>query len=142
MINKDSQHVGTAIIVLNNDNQILLGKRKNGFKAGLYGLPGGRIDRGENLTDGAKRELREETNLDAEDIRYLSVIKEWQREEDHDFIHFIFLCKRWSGELQVLEPDKCEVWKWFSLEDLPRDILVGHLAAIESLNDGSSLKDI
>jgi 8-oxo-dGTP diphosphatase len=142
MINKDSQHVGTAIIVLNNDNQILLGKRKNGFKAGLYGLPGGRIDKGENLTDGAKRELKEETNLDAEDIRYLSVIKEWQREEDHDFIHFIFLCKKWSGELQVLEPDKCEGWKWFSFDNLPKDILDGHLAAIESLNDGSSLKDI
>ncbi|NCN03620.1 MAG: NUDIX domain-containing protein [Candidatus Pacebacteria bacterium] len=141
-MDKKPQQIGTVIILLNNKNQILLGKRKNAFKAGLYGLPGGRIDRGENLTDGAKRELREETNLDAEDIRYLSVIKEWQEEKDHDFIHFIFLCKKWSRELQVLEPDKCEGWKWFSLDNLPKDILNGHLAAIESFSDGSSLKDI
>lgn len=141
-MNNKPQQIGTVIILLNDKHQILLGRRKNAFKAGLYGLPGGRVDRGENLTDGARRELEEETGVFAQNLEYLSVVKEWQADNDSDFVHFVFLCKKWSREIQVLEPNKCEGWHWFSLNDLPKDILDGHLAAIESLNDGSALKDI
>ena len=130
------QPIGTAIIVVNKDNQILLGKRKNAFRAGLYGLPGGRIEIGEKLQSGATRELKEETDLNSKKIEYLCTVKEWQKNENQDFIHFIFLCNDWSGKPKLLEPDKCEKWEWFDLENLPDNILPGHLAGINALKNG------
>ncbi|MDH5532943.1 MAG: NUDIX domain-containing protein [Candidatus Pacebacteria bacterium] len=133
MKKKDLQPIGTTVIVLNKQNQILMGKRKNGYKEGQYGLPGGRLDRGERVEEGAKRELEEETGLDANKLEYLAVVKEWQEDNGYDFVHFVFICKDWKGDLQLLEPEKCEKWKWFDLDKLPDNILPGHLAGIETL---------
>ena len=108
--------IGTALIVLNENNQVLLGKRKNNVRAGNYGLPGGRIEKGEKLLDCAKRELKEETNLEAVEIEFLVAVKEWQLDQDHDFVHFVFLCKKYGGDLKTMEPDKCEDWEWFDLD--------------------------
>ncbi len=138
------QPIGTAIIIINQNQQILLGKRLNSFKAGSYGLPGGRIELGEKLLNCAKRELREETGLESKSLKYLAVIEEWQKEKNHNFVHFIYVCSDWSGKLQLLEPNKCESWKWFDLNKLPKNILQGHLAGIEILKNKNecSLQDI
>ena len=132
--------IGTAVIVLNNKKQVLLGKRKNAYKSGKYGLPGGRTGRSEKLVDGVKRELFEETFLEAVEISYVGVIKEWQGEAH--FIHFIYLCTEWKGELQVREPDKCEGWEWFDVDSLPSDLLSGHGHAVKLYLSGNSLADV
>ena len=129
----NKQQIGTAVIVVNDENKILLGKRKNSSKAGCYGLPGGRLEKKEKLIACAVRELKEETNLDSKDISYLCVVKEWQADENHDFVHFIYVCREWTGKLELLEPDKCEAWQWFELDNLPENVLPGHLAGINEL---------
>ena len=53
----------TATLVCPKSNSILLVKRAVEPGKGLWGLPGGFIERGESLEAGAARELLEETNL-------------------------------------------------------------------------------
>jgi hypothetical protein len=36
------------------------------------------------------------------------------------------LVPQWSGELVNNEPEKCESWEWFDLDDLPENIFFGH----------------
>jgi ADP-ribose pyrophosphatase YjhB (NUDIX family) len=43
------QSIGTCVVLTNTNNQILLGKRKNSYKAGYFGLPGGRIELNEKI---------------------------------------------------------------------------------------------
>ncbi|WP_347342956.1 NUDIX domain-containing protein [Lysinibacillus pakistanensis] len=50
---------GSAVIILNNANEVLLQKRYEGG----WGLPGGLMELGESLEDTAKREVFEETGL-------------------------------------------------------------------------------
>lgn len=126
----DSQ-IGTVVIVVNSKRQILLGKRKNAVKSGYYGLPGGRLEEKEKLHMCVHRELKEETSLEANSLRYLCVVKEWQEDEQHDFVHFIFVCDQWSSEPKLAEPDKCEGWHWFGLDELPAKIMPGHLEGIQ-----------
>ena len=45
--------------------EVLLVKRKNDPDAGTWGFPGGRLEYGESLQDGACRELVEETGVSA-----------------------------------------------------------------------------
>lgn len=125
------QPIGVCTILIDiKKKSLLLGKRKNSYKAGYYGLPGGRIKLGEPTATAAIREVKEETGIKIEQIQFVGTIREYQQEKD--FIHFAFLSTSFSGEPALCEPDKCEGWQWFPITKLPQQILPGHRLAIES----------
>jgi 8-oxo-dGTP pyrophosphatase MutT (NUDIX family) len=62
--------VGVAILLRDDDGRILLEKRSD---CGLWGLPGGRIDPGETITQAAERETKEETGFTVEVVRLAGV---------------------------------------------------------------------
>lgn len=61
--------VSAATVVLNDNNQILLLK---GPRRG-WELPGGQVEEGESLSDGAVREAKEETGIDIEIVRFCGI---------------------------------------------------------------------
>lgn len=63
-------NIGATIIVLNDKNEILLNHRSD---TNTWGIIGGGMELGESLEEVAKRELYEETNLEAEDVKLLNV---------------------------------------------------------------------
>ena len=133
--------IGVCVIVFDpTGRKILLGKRLGDYKPGTYGLPGGRIEKDEAMESAAHRELQEETGLSAQELRYLGVVREWQGE--NNFIHFIYGCSDYDGAPETMEPEKCEGWDWYDLNDLPKPLLPGHRWAIQMLQDGDGLVDV
>ncbi len=134
--------IGACIICFNKDKtKVVLGKRKNSYKAGWYGLPGGRVELTEPLLDCAIRELKEETAIDTQKLDYLGVIRELQ--ETYNFIHFAFVCNEYIQEPKLTEPEKCEGWEWFDVHNIPQNTVPGHKAAIEMITkQTSTLVDI
>ncbi len=66
--------VAVAVAVRDRDGQVLLMRRAQRDQAhGLWILPGGHVDRGEELTSAALREVREETGLRVDLGRLLGV---------------------------------------------------------------------
>jgi len=59
--------VGVGVVY---DGLILLEQRED---CGMWGCPGGRIDPGENITQTATRETKEETNIDIEVERIFGI---------------------------------------------------------------------
>lgn len=59
---------GTSIIPVLPDGQIVLIRRRDN---GLWGLPGGMVDWGEDISSAVRRELAEETGLEVATIRRL-----------------------------------------------------------------------
>lgn len=137
----EPEHLGVCVVVLNIHNQILLGERVNSFGAGTFGLPGGRIHIDEPLIKAVARELAEETGIRSDSFEFVGVVRDNQ--ETYNFIHFGYVIK---GVTQVplnLEPDKCKGWNWYSLKELPDNILRGHKTVIDMyLNKDSSLSDL
>lgn len=141
-----ADNIGCCILVQNQDQSILLAKRKNSYKAGFFGLPGGRVEAAELLTDCALRELREETSLQATHLEYVGVVREWQPDfpggQPNSFIHFVFVCRHWEGNPETREPEKAALWEWYGLDNLPDPLVPGHLAAIQLLRTQEPLQDL
>jgi 8-oxo-dGTP diphosphatase len=123
-----AQTIGTVVVIVSK-GKVLIGKRKNSYMSGYYGLPGGRLESNEKLVDCAMRELTEETGIKTNNLKYLGVIKD--QNVGFSFIHFAFLCKKFKGEPSLMEEDKCEGWEWFDPKHIPSKTLVGHKAAID-----------
>ncbi len=95
-------------------------------------MPGGRVELTEPLLACAIRELKEETAIDTKKLKYLGVIREFQ--ETYNFIHFAFVCEEYVQEPQLTEPEKCEGWEWFDINNTPQNTIPGHKAAIEMVS--------
>ncbi len=136
----EPQPIGTCAIITNSKNQILLGKRKNSYKAGLYGLPGGRIELNEPITAAIAREVKEETEINGLDFSFIGVVRENQGK--YDFIHFVFSAQVTNQEPMLCEPDKCEGWEWIDIASDLTQVLPGHKAGIEMYKNNEYLADL
>lgn len=58
--------IATRAFLLNENDEVLLGKRAKGIGKGQWALIGGKPEKGEPLVDAIRREVREEVGLDFE----------------------------------------------------------------------------
>ena len=65
--------IGVGIIILNNDNQVFVGKRKDN-PSDKWQMPQGGVDKDESFLAAMKRELYEETS-----IKNIKILKELER---------------------------------------------------------------
>jgi len=122
--------------------RVLLGRRRGSHGEGHYAAPGGHIEFGESFEQAARREVREETGLEIADLKLLSVGNYVFKREDGErhYIDVDFVCEAPAGEPQLAEPEKCDGWGWYDLDDLPRPLFVVTRRMIESLRSGVTLK--
>ncbi len=84
----------------------------------LWGIPGGKIERGESSEDALKREIREETDLDVSDIRFVmnqDCINSPEFIRPEHFILLNYLAKASSHDVTL--NDEAEDFRWVSIED-------------------------
>ena len=118
--------VGIGVLILQN-GRLLLGHRvcSAADTGGIYEpdswcLPGGKQEYGEPILEGAVRETKEETNLDINDLQVYSAVDDLQPGKHYVTIQVI--ARACSGTLCVMEPEKQDEWKWFPVDQLPKNI--------------------
>ena len=109
--------VGIGALVL-KDSKVLLGKRQGSHGAGEFAFPGGHLEFGESFEDCVRREVLEETGLKVKNIRFQFLANVTKYPGKH-YAHIGMTADWASGQPQVLEPDRCESWDWYSLKNLP-----------------------
>lgn len=137
-MDKKYPKVGVGVMI-RRDNKVLLGLRKGSHGAGEWSFPGGHLEWGESVFQTAIREAMEETGLVVSDLELISVADE-MRYIDSDDKHYLNIGVRANsvdGEPQLMEPNKCEKWGWFDLENLPEDIFEGTLLTITNYKRGT-----
>jgi ADP-ribose pyrophosphatase YjhB (NUDIX family) len=113
------------------DDKILLLRRYNtGYADGMYGLPSGHVEDNETIADGMCREIKEEVGLDI-DKKNISLVHIMHRKEADIRVDFFFVINSWKGNPMNAEPQKCDDLAWFSLTELPQNIVPYVQEAIE-----------
>jgi 8-oxo-dGTP diphosphatase len=107
--------VGVGVFVIKGD-EFLLGLRKGSHGAGEWALPGGHLEPGESFEDCCMREVSEETGLLIKNIKPLGFTNDIFEEEGLHYVTLFFSAHIDGGELVLMEPDKCEEWRWFKNE--------------------------
>ena len=127
---------GVGIIVLNNNNQVFVGKRKDN-PGDKWQMPQGGVDKGEDFITAMRRELIEETSI--KNIKILKEIQNiYQYELPKDLVGIIwkgkfrgqrqkwfitkFLGKDDEINLDTQHPEFID-WKWIDPQDLPEVIV-------------------
>ena len=128
--------IGVGIIVLNNKNQVFVGKRKDN-PGNNWQMPQGGVDKGEDFISAMKRELMEETSI--KNIKILKELKHlYQYDLPKNLVGIIWKGKfrgqkqkwfitRFLGDdteinLKTKNPEFIE-WKWIEPGKLPEVIV-------------------
>ncbi len=128
--------IGVGIVVLNSNNKVFVGKRKDN-PVDKWQMPQGGVDVGENFYSAMKRELYEETG-----IKNIKVIKELDYLLEYNLPkHLVGII--WKGKfrgqkqkwfitkflgddneinLKVKKPEFIQ-WKWIDPDELPKVIV-------------------
>ena len=117
----EKPRVGLGVIVENDSGLILVGKRI-GSHASYWSIPGGHLELGESFEAGAKRELKEEFDIDIEKPKVIAVtnnLRTYKTEGLH-YISVILWAKNFRGEPRIMEPDKCAEFTWCDPHELPQ----------------------
>jgi len=127
---------GVGIIVLNNNNQVFVGKRKDN-PGDKWQMPQGGVNKGEDFINAMRRELIEETSI--KNIKILKEIQNMYQYELPDNLVGIIWKGKFRGQrqkwfitkflgkddeinLETPQPEFID-WKWIDPRDLPKVIV-------------------
>jgi putative (di)nucleoside polyphosphate hydrolase len=128
--------IGVGAIVLNNKNEVFVGKRKDN-PIDKWQMPQGGVDKNEDYLDAMKRELYEETSI--KNIEVIKEFDEWLEYELPENLLGIIWKGKFRGQKQkwfitrfigdnseinvnTNQPEFIE-WKWIEMSQLPNVIV-------------------
>lgn len=116
--------VGVKALLENSKGEFLL-LRKNGNISGtrnFWDLPGGRINRGESLSENLIREIKEETQINVHEDQQLAHVQDIIKPEKG--IHVVrityHIVLHQDPEKVVLDDEHLE-YKWVTLDDMKKE---------------------
>ena len=125
----------SVVVLFNKNNEILLEERSDD---GYFDFPGGSIDLKESAEDAAKRELLEETGLEAIELKLFKV---YSGEITH-YVYFngdeiygvdlVYLCHKYKGELKP-QLEEVKNLKFYKLDDMPNKMSIRNKQIIKDL---------
>ncbi|KAL8243340.1 hypothetical protein R6Q59_009598 [Mikania micrantha] len=113
-----SHRVGVGAIVLNDKREILVVQEKNGKMrgTGIWKIPTGIVEEGEDISAGVIREVKEETGIDTEFVEVLA-FRQWHKiffgKSD---LFFVCMMRPLSFDIQIQELE-IEAAQWMPLEE-------------------------
>ena len=115
---------GNGAILLSESDRVLLLKREHEPYAGWWSFPGGKLNHGEMLKEGVKREIREETALDIHKPLLRALLNERYYEASSLLAHFLLFY--WEERNRISSSDMEKVassaegeLSWFPIDSLP-----------------------
>lgn len=133
------RHLVDVHVLLIRDGAILLSRRRSGDEFDRrWHLPAGKLESGESVTAAAAREAAEEVGveIDPAALRLIHVAHVTAPSREAR-LGLFFRAEWWQGEPFNREPDKCYAVQWFTLNELPADLIEYSALGIAAVNSAS-----
>ncbi len=117
---------------------MLLQRSNTGYRDGDYDVPAGHLEENETLVAATIREAKEEASvvINPEDLRFHHVMhRKTPGRDGRVYLDFYFVADKWQGKPKIGEPDKCSHMDWFTLDQLPSNMIPYQKEAIEMVNN-------
>ena len=135
--------VGMGVLVINKNNQILLGKRKAKHGLSTWGTPGGHLEFMETFEDCAIREVLEETGLRILNPEFFALTNDFFCNDNKHYVSIFMKAIYQEGqEVQNIEPHNFEKWQWFYINELPSDLFWPLKQLVNDRNYGKRFEGI
>lgn len=105
-----------AAVLVTQDQRVLLVRRATEPFRGLWTLPAGFINGGEDPAEAAARECLEETGLSVRVVRVYDIVAGREHPRGADFV-IVYQAEILSGEMKA--EDDADAVEWFGRENLP-----------------------
>jgi 8-oxo-dGTP diphosphatase len=137
--------IPAAYLLLRRDDEILLQRRAGtGYQDGMYSLVSGHLEGDELAREAMVREANEEAGITVEpdDLKFVHLAHRLTRDNPgQERVDIFFETRRWQGEPRIMEPDKSDDLRWFSLNDLPAEIIPFIQLVIADIGKGVSYSE-
>lgn len=118
---KNKNKPRTLVLLFNDNNQILLGKKKYWLGKGYWNGFGGKIEKGETIKQAAIRELQEESwvVLLEKDLKLQAVLRfNWIANPDQNYDGIVYTARyNWND---CIETDEM-IPQWRDIDSIPYD---------------------
>jgi 8-oxo-dGTP diphosphatase len=125
--------VGVGAVIV-QEGRVLLVRRGRDPMKGQWTLPGGVLEVGESLAEGAAREVREETGLEVEVLELVELLDRIHRDDGRVRFHYViadYLCRVTGGELHAASDADAVRWveraEWNSHSALLLEPITAHV---------------
>jgi 8-oxo-dGTP pyrophosphatase MutT (NUDIX family) len=119
--------------------EVLLQLRQNtGFMDGHWAAAAaGHVEKGETAYDAARREAREEIDVDDLALEFVTAMQRTRGGEPIDErVDFFFTARSWSGTPRIVEAAKSADLRWFPLATLPEPVVPHELQVLQGIIGG------
>lgn len=131
-IGKDCIGVSVGALIINENGEVLLGKRSNLSRneRGKWEAPGGEVNFGEKREDAIKREVTEELGVRIKILKILHSADEILLTDKQHWLATTYIVKIIGRKKpKIMEPKKCDAISWFSLKKLPNPL--SHVTTVD-----------
>jgi 8-oxo-dGTP diphosphatase len=116
-----------GVIITNADGKVLL--LDHFLRPGSgWGIPGGFIEHGEQPESAAKREIREETGIELENLQMLRVRTHYR--------HIEFLFRAESNDVAEVKSREIKTLGWFAVDEMPEEMSPIQKSTVEKVLRG------
>ena len=105
-----------TLCLIQRGQKLLLGMKKRGFGKGRWNGFGGKVNSNESIDLAAKRELKEETGIIAQDMEKFGILDFKFPNNPEIWQMHIFKVQKFKGEPQESEEMRPQ---WFHVKDIP-----------------------
>jgi 8-oxo-dGTP diphosphatase len=126
--------VDTVIVTREPQPRVLLIRRKHDPFAGMWAIPGGFVEMDESLEAAARRELREETRVEADQLEQLHTFGDPGRDPRGRTISVVYLAQVDPAQLKPQAADDAAEVGWHPL-DQPPPLAFDHAAILACARD-------